>query len=395
MTAPDSTVCLSLARPDFLLQVDLRLPARGIAMLFGPSGSGKTTLLRCVAGLERGTDALVRIGGELWQDDSRRFFLEPWRRPLGYVFQEPSLFDHLDVRGNLAYAAQRAGAVEPVSGKPAGTMHLGQDLGTATAAGTGTVMGTGTRRATSQADVIELLGIGSLLTRRTHQLSGGERQRVAIARALATQPRILLLDEPLASLDHARRQEILPWLERLRDELHIPMLYVTHSADEVARLADTLIVLERGRVVAAGPVADVLARTDLPVLLGEDTGALLEGTVLQRDARWHLAQVGFAGGALWLRDTGAAPGQRVRMRVLARDVSIATREPHATSIQNVLPCVVDSVAPGAHPSQALVRLTIGSDSALLASITQRAVDTLGLTPGQPVWAQVKSVALVG
>ncbi|MEO5672469.1 MAG: TOBE domain-containing protein, partial [Ramlibacter sp.] len=218
-------------------------------------------------------------------------------------------------------------------------------------------------------------------------------QRVAIARALATGPRVLLLDEPLASLDHARRQEILPWLERLRDELRIPMLYITHSADEVARLAETLIVLDRGRVTAAGPTAEVLARIDAPVILGEDAGALLNGTVGERDARWHLARVDFAGGGLWVRDAGVALGRQVRVRVLARDVSLASEQPRATSVQNLLPCTVDSIAPDTHPSQILVRLSCG-ESTLLARITARAADALGLVAGQHVWAQVKSVALV-
>jgi molybdate transport system ATP-binding protein len=353
-------VRLWLARPEFSLQVDLKLPERGIAAVFGPSGSGKTTLLRCVAGLERAKDALVRIGGKDWQDENRGFFLPAWRRPLGYVFQEASLFEHLDVRGNLDYGRKRAPGEGP---------------------------------AIALDSVIGLLGIGHLLARRAHQLSGGERQRVAIARALAAQPRILLLDEPLASLDHARRQEILPWLERLRDELHIPMLYVTHSAAEVARLADTLIVLDQGRATATGPVAQVLARTDLPAVAGEDAGALLEGSVQERDERWHLARVAFDGGSLWLRDSGLAIGKRVRLRVLARDVSVAIREPGASSIQNVLPCVVKAVTADAHPSQVIVRLACGP-SVLLARVTARAADALGLARGMHAWAQVKSVALV-
>lgn len=357
-TSPNR-VKLWLARPGFSLGVDLKLPARGITAVFGPSGSGKTTLLRCVAGLERANDALVRIGDEDWQDDSRSVFLPVWRRPLGYVFQEASLFDHLDVQGNLDYGRKRA----------AGAKAIALDT------------------------VIALLGIGHLLARRTSQLSGGERQRVAIARALAAQPRILLLDEPLASLDHARRQEILPWLEKLRDELHIPMLYVTHSAAEVARLADTLVVLDQGKVVAAGPVAETLLRTDVPVMTGDDVGALLEGTVQERDERWHLARVAFSGGALWLRDSGVPAGQRVRLRVLARDVSVATQEPNATSIQNVLPCKIDSVRPDTHPSQVLVRMACG-DAFLLARITARASNALALRRGMQVWAQVKSVALV-
>ncbi|MBI2771598.1 MAG: molybdenum ABC transporter ATP-binding protein [Burkholderiales bacterium] len=358
MSSPNR-VKLWLARPEFSLGVDLKLPARGITAVFGPSGSGKTTLLRCVAGLERAKDALVRIGDQDWQDDTRGVFLPVWRRPLGYVFQEASLFDHLDVRGNLEYGRKRAAGATDISPEAA----------------------------------IELLGIAPLLARRAGELSGGERQRVAIARALAAQPRILLLDEPLASLDQARRQEILPWLERLRDELHIPMLYVTHSAAEVARLADTLIVLDRGKVVASGPAAQTLSRTDVPVMAGDDAGALLEGNVQERDERWHLARVAFAGGSLWLRDSGLATGQPVRLRVLARDVSLATEEPRGTSIQNLLPCVVQSVAPDSHPSQVLVRLACGG-SVLLARVTARAADALALGPGLSVWAQVKSVALV-
>ena len=356
----ESQVRVNLARVDFRLNVDLALPPRGITAVFGASGSGKTTLLRCVAGLERAGDALVRIAGAVWQDDAQRVFMPTWRRSLGYVFQEASLFDHLDVRGNLHYGLRRArGAQQTIALEAA----------------------------------IELLGIGALLGRRTQQLSGGERQRVAIARALATQPRLLLLDEPLASLDLARRREILPWLERLRDELHIPMLYVTHSADEVARLADTLVVLERGRVAASGPVATVLAGIAAPLLLGDDAAAVLNATVGERDERWHLARVDFSGGSLWLRDSGAGIGRRVRLRVLARDVSLAPEEPRATSIQNLLPGVVRAIAADSHPSQALVQLACG-DSLLLSRITARAVDVLGLQPGMPVWLQVKSVALV-
>ncbi len=351
---------VSLARPQFQLQVDVTLPPRGITVLFGPSGSGKTTLLRCVAGLERAQGARVEIAGDVWQDDEHRVFLPTWQRPLGYVFQEASLFDHLDVRGNLHYGVRRSRAVV---------------------------------QAIALDTAIELLGIAPLLARRTQQLSGGERQRVAIARALATQPRLLLLDEPLASLDHARQRDILPWLERLRDELHIPMLYVTHSAAEVARLADTLIVLEEGRVAASGSTADVLSRIDAPVTLGDDAGALLDGIVSQRDGRWHLACVQFAGGSLWLRDSGIALGRRVRLRVLARDVSLATESPRATSIQNLLAATVVAIAPDTHPSQAMVQLRCG-EAVLLARVPARAVDALGLTPGMPVWAQVKSVALV-
>jgi molybdate transport system ATP-binding protein len=349
-----------VARQGFELCVDLALPATGITVLFGASGSGKTTVLRCVAGLERARPGLVRIGGEVWQDDDARVFRPTWRRPLGYVFQEASLFDHLTVEANMQYGLRRTGS-----------RQAGQVLDSA----------------------IGLLGIDRLLDRMPAQLSGGERQRVAIARALATQPRLLLMDEPLAALDQARKQEILPWLERMRDELSMPMLYVTHSADELARLADHLVVLDQGRVKAEGPVAAVLSSVDGPVLVGDDVGALLQGRVAEHDTRWHLSRVAFDGGSLWLRDSGLPVGHAVRMRVLARDVSIATEEPHGTSIQNHLPCTIESSAPDAHPSQVLVQARVGA-STLLARITARSFAALDLQPGRPAWLQVKSVALL-
>ena len=361
MRAPgDLRIRLTLPRADFALNVDLHLPGSGITVLFGASGSGKTSVLRCVAGLERAHPGQVVVAGEVWQDDATQVFLPTHQRALGYVFQEASLFEHLDVLGNLRYGLKRARSAQ---------------------AG-----------ATLQA-AIELLVIGRLLQRQPGQLSGGERQRVAIARALATSPRLLLLDEPMAALDLARRQEIMPWLERLRDELHIPMLYVTHSADELARLADHLVVLDGGKVKAAGPVDQVLSSVQLPVVLGDDAGALLRGQVLERDTTWQLARVGFEGGAMWLRDSGLPVGQSVRLRVLARDVSLTVQEPMQTSIQNHLPCVVDSIARDAHPSQALVRLRCG-ESFLLARVTYRSLHALGVAPGSAVWAQVKSVAIV-
>jgi len=356
----DMHIRVQLARPAFTLDVDLQLPAESITVLFGASGSGKTTLLRCVAGLERAAQAHIRIAGTVWQDDAQGVFVPTWQRALGYVFQEASLFAHLDVRANLEYGLRRA----------RGAPHTSLDA------------------------AVQLLGLEALLQRKPEQLSGGERQRVAIARALCSQPQLLLLDEPLASLDQARREEILPWLERLRRELHLPMLYVTHAADEVARLADTLVVLEQGRVRQAGPVAAVLSQLDAPITLGDDVGALLDARMAARDTQWHLAQVEFAGGSLWLRDTPHAVGEAVRLRILARDVSITTQAPQHTSIQNVLPCVIDALQADAHPSQMLVRLRCGG-AVILARITARAADALQLQAGMPVWAQVKAVALVG
>ncbi|MEO8023498.1 molybdenum ABC transporter ATP-binding protein [Polaromonas sp.] len=349
-----------ISYPGFTLDVQLDLPGRGVSALFGRSGCGKTTCLRAMAGLEHARGRL-EIAGSVWQDDAQNCFLPTHSRPLGYVFQESSLFAHLTVRGNVEYGMKRI----PTS-----------------------------QRQVSLDQAVDLLGIAPLMDRKPETLSGGERQRVAIARALASSPRLLLLDEPLAALDAQRKSEVLPYLERLHSQLDIPMLYVSHALDEVIRLADTLVVLEQGRVVASGPMAQTLARIDTTLVLGDDTSALLEGTVTERDERWHLAHIGFPGGGLWLRDSGLAAGSRVRVRVLARDVSIATQEPQATSIQNVLPCAVRAIAPDTHPSQQLVQLMCG-ESLLLARITARACEALDLAPGKPVWAQVKSAALVG
>ena len=352
---------LELTREDFALDVDLALPGQGISVLFGPSGSGKTTLLRCVAGLEPPARGLVRIGGETWLDAAAGIDLPTWRRELGYVFQEASLFEHLDVRRNLQYGLRRAAPT-------AGTDAL--------------------------ARAIALLGIGHLLDREVATLSGGERQRVAIARALATQPRLLLLDEPLAALDFARRQDILPWLEKMRDELSLPMLYVTHSADEVARLADHLVLLDAGRAAAAGPVVEVLSAIETPVAVGEDLGTLILARIVERDDAWNLVRAEFDQGDFWIGDQGAPLGRSVRLRVLARDVSLQLGEPAQTSVQNHLRCMVDVIADAPHPSQAIVRLRCGSEQ-LLARVTRRAVHSLGLAPGRQVWALIKAVAIIG
>jgi len=365
---------LNLQRPNFELNLDVQLPATGITVLFGPSGSGKTTLLRCVAGLEKAPHGRVALEQAehplqppfVWQDHTREVWVPTWKRDLGYVFQEASLFEHLNVLQNVRYGLKRCH-------KAGGPQALEQ--------------------------AIELLGINHLMDRPIASLSGGERQRVAIARALATQPRLLLLDEPLAALDPSRRQDILPWLEHLRDALHIPMLYVTHSMDELVRLASHVVVLAQGRVQQSGPLQQVLTELNTPLAQGDEAATLITGSVDQIDTAWHLARVAFTGGSIWLRDDGFAQGQTLRLRVLAKDVSLSTVQPQHTSIQNLLPCTVESVTPDTHPSQALIRLRCGPDSeaaqdVLLARITRRAVQDLQLQAGSSVWAQVKSVALV-
>ncbi|WP_157268623.1 molybdenum ABC transporter ATP-binding protein [Azohydromonas aeria] len=359
---------LQLARRDFTLDVALTLPGRGVTALFGPSGCGKTTCLRAIAGLERATGR-VALGDAVWQDDDRRVFVPTHRRPLGYVIQESALFAHLDVQGNLAYGRKRAGAV---------AQRLALE------------------------PVIELLGIGALMKRRVGTLSGGERQRVAIARALATAPEMLLMDEPLAALDAPRKAEILPYLERLQRELALPILYVTHALDEVARLADHLVLLESGRVRAAGPLAELMARTDLPALSGragggapDEAGVVIDARVLERDEAYGLVRIGFTGGELWVGEgPNTALGARVRARVLARDVSLARVRPQESSIVNVLPAVVEQVQ--ADRSTALLQLGLAhlGGTRLLARITRRSCEALALKPGDEVFAQVKGVALM-
>jgi molybdate transport system ATP-binding protein len=357
---------IQMSRPAFQLALDLQLPSQGITAIFGPSGSGKTTLLRAVAGLEKNQQGRIQIGAHIWQDTSQGICLPTWQRPLGYVFQEASLLPHLSVAENLNFGLKRALKSAGISSSDS--------------------------QNALQASV-ELLGIGSLLQRMPQELSGGERQRVAIARAIAMQPQLLLMDEPLASLDAARRQEIFPWLAKLRDELKMPMLYVTHSAEEVTRLADHLVVLDQGQVKAQGPVGAVLTQVVNPVVMGEDAGALIAGHIGAVDAEWHLSRVDFEGGCIWMRDAGLPDGKTVRIRILARDVSLATSEPLNTSIQNQLQGVIQSITPDAHPSQVLVVLKCGTEE-ILARVTRRAVGELGLQVGMPVWAQVKSVALV-
>ncbi len=357
---------IKMSRPVFELDLDLQLPGLGITAIFGPSGSGKTTLLRAVAGLEKNQVGRIQIGSHVWQDTQQGIDLPTWQRPLGYVFQESSLLPHLNVTDNLNFGLKRA---EKASG------NAQSDAAMALKAS------------------IELLGIGSLLQRMPDQLSGGERQRVAIARAIAMKPKLLLMDEPLASLDAARRQEIFPWLTKLRDELKMPMLYVTHSTEEVTRLADHLVVLDQGQVKAQGPVGSVLTQVFNPVVVGEDAGALIEGCIGAVDTQWHLSRVDFEGGCVWMRDAGLPVGKAVRIRILARDVSLATSEPQNTSIQNQLRGHIQSITPDVHPSQVMVVLKCGAEE-VLARVTKRAVDELSLQVGQPVWAQVKSVALV-
>lgn len=346
----------ALSYPGFSLDVDLSLPGRGITGLFGPSGSGKTTLLRLIAGLAHAAQGRLRFRDQVWQDG--KIWVPTHRRPLGYVFQDANLLAHLSVAGNLGYGAKRSRG-----------------------------------RQVNLEAAIELLGIGHLLDRRPAQLSGGEGQRVAIARALATGPSLLLMDEPLASLDLARKREILPYLERLHRELSIPVLYVSHAPDEVARLADHLVVMAEGRAVASGPLFETLARADLPVRLGEDAGVVIEGEIGERDAAWQLMRLDFAGGSLWCRDTGQPSGQGLRVRVMARDVALSLTRPSDSSVQNLLSGRIESIGDDTHPGLALARVRV-EKTVFLARLTRRSVAELNLIPGRAIWLQIKTVALL-
>ena len=348
-----------LTYPGFALRAEFQVFAHGVIALFGPSGSGKTTLLRCIAGLEPAANGMLQVKDEVWQDGAN--FLPVHQRPLGYVFQEASLFPHLSVRQNLEYGLKRI---------PPGQRQVQLD------------------------QVVEWLGLHKLIERDSPAgLSGGERQRVAIARALLTSPRLLLMDEPLSALDTASKREIMPYLEQLHGELEIPVIYVSHSLDEVARLADQLVLMEQGHVVASGALGEVLCRLDLPTAHLDDAGSVIEASVGAQDEEYHLTRLDFSGGSLWVSKVERAIGSMVRARVLARDVSIATVAPKGSSISNILHARIDDIRDeGA--DRVNLRMSVGNSHVLLSRITRRSRDQLGLAPGMDVFAQVKSVALI-
>ena len=341
----------------FCLDIDTQLPNHGITAIFGESGSGKTSLLRCIAGLEHAKQSSLSVNGEIWQNDS--IFLPTHKRPIAYVFQEASLFPHLSAQDNLAYAVKRS---------------------------------TGVTQAVYE-QVLTIMGIKPILQRHPEQLSGGERQRVAIARALLIQPQLLLMDEPLASLDARRKQEILPYLEQLRATFNIPILYVSHALDEIARLADHIVLMDQGKVTTQGSLNTVLSRVDLPVDLGDDTGVILHGKIVERDVQWKLIKIALEEGELWVNDSGGDIGQLLRLRILAKDVSLALSSHEDSSILNRLSVEVVEISTKQNSGISLVRLQLGSQF-LIAQLTQKSVHQLQLKLGKRVWAQIKSVAII-
>ena len=340
----------------FTLDASFATPEAGVTALFGPSGCGKSTILAAVAGLLRPAEGRLALGGEVLLDTARGIFLPPERRRCGVVFQDARLFPHLSVETNLRYGARRA---------PPGAQGPSFD------------------------DVVGLLGIGHLLGRRPAFLSGGERQRVALGRALLARPRLLLMDEPLAALDAPRRAEVLPFLSRLRDAAGLPILYVTHALEEVDALADRLVLLAEGRVLADGPVEEISARTDLPLAARRDAGVLLTCTVVEASAG-GMTRLAFDGGQLLTTSRPGPVGARVRVRVRARDVAVAIEQPSGLSTQNILPVRLCAIAAIPESPEVFLHLAAGP-TRLLARITQDSVARLSLRPGTALWALIKAV----
>lgn len=373
----------------FALDVDFSIPASGITAVFGHSGSGKTTLLRAIAGLDRiekGYFAFENIESEnkhaiekdteqecVWQDSEKNIWLPPHLRDIGYVFQEASLLPHLSAADNFAYAVKRSNKLKGNSANNLQEIH----------------------HKYSEKEIISLLGLENLLDRMPSELSGGERQRVAIAQALMIRPRILLMDEPLASLDSARKKEIIPYIKALKDQLNIPIVYVSHSAEEIAKLADHIVVLRDGNVVAAGELTETLANIHLPIVLGEDTGVVLDAKISAKDSQWQLANATFFDGSIWVTDQGMALGETVRLRILAKDVSVTLEKHNDTSIVNILPVTICDIVEDADAGTALLQLKVNDQRTIIVSrITLRSLKHLKLSVGKQAWAQIKSVALL-
>ncbi len=344
---------------EFSLDMGFSCESAGVTAVFGRSGAGKTTLVNLLAGLLRPDAGRIAVNGRVLFDSATGVDLPPERRRLGYVFQEGRLFPHLSVRGNLGYGLKRTPPAE---------------------------------RRISLEQIVALLGLEALLARRPRDLSGGEKQRVALGRALLANPRLLLMDEPLAALDQQRKDEVLPFIERLRDELSVPIVYVSHAMEEVVRLADTLVLVSEGRTVAVGPLDELTSRLDLRPLTGRyEAGAVIQARVSRHDEAFALSELAFDGGILRVPRLDLEPGAELRIRIRARDVALALAPPRDISVLNVFPGVVRDISsePGA---QVDILLDVGG-TPLWARITARSRHDLGLAPGARVYALVKAVAI--
>ena len=343
----------------FDLNVSNRMPLDGVTALFGPSGCGKSTLLRIISGLERTAHGRIQFDNETWQDESLGIFVPPHQRGVGYIFQDTRLFSHLSVAGNLRYAEKRSRSVKS---------EIDLD---------------------GVASALDLL---PLMNRRPHSLSGGERQRVAIGRTLVTRPRLLLMDEPLAALDIKRKAEILPYIERIPQVFRVPIIYVTHSMDEVARLAERMLVLESGRTVAAGPVADVLERLDLQQVTGRfEAGVVLITRVTRHELKYRLTHLDHHGQSIVMPMADVAIGSEIRLRVRARDVALAIKHPEGISVRNILSGTIAEIVEEPDTAFAETLVDIGG-AKIRARVTRSAIADLALAPGKPVFALIKSIA---
>ena len=355
---PRLEIRYALQRGDFNLNVDLDIPMQGITGIFGASGSGKTTLLRCIAGLEKQGAGRLVVGGEVWQDHDLGIFRQPHEQEIGYVFQEPRLFRHLNVRGNLEYGQKRARM---------------------------------TREGISFEEAVELFDLHKLLERTPADLSGGEAQRIAIARALLRSPRLVLMDEPLAALDSARKDEILPYLDRMHSELRIPIVYVSHHIEEICRLCDYLLLIDRGNVIAEGDLQSVLVRMDLPLLSGREAGSVIQGAIGAYDKDDDLTHLRFSGGEFVVPGQVGQEGEDLRLRIRANDISLCRDRPERSTILNILPAIIEEIQPEAGP-MLLLRLRLGSDR-VITRITRRSCEKLALQPGEQILTQIKAVAI--
>ena len=346
-----------LQRGDFKLDVAFTVPIKGVTAIFGPSGSGKSTLLRILAGLEPCEQGHLNVGGRDWQRSS--WALPPHRRDIGYVFQEASLFTHLSVKHNLEYGFKRV----PKSQR---LIHFDE--------------------------TVELLGVEPLLSRNTTSLSGGERQRVAIARALLTSPQLVLMDEPLAALDENSKAEILPFLERLHDTLKIPLFYVSHSANEVAQLADYLLLMHEGKIQSQGPLSDTLSDISSSQAKREDAFSMLNCVVIQPDSAYHLSVLKSGDEFIHIPKINAKVNQSIRLRIQARDISLCLDKPQHSSILNVLPATILDLSPPTKKGQCMVRLEV-TGQILIARLSEYSCVRLKLSPGLSLFAQIKAMAL--
>ncbi len=349
-----------VAYSGFDLKVDLDVPAKGVTTLFGPSGAGKSTVLRCLAGLERSNNGYMQVGDAVWQDESNSYFLTTQQRALGYVFQEPRLFSHLSVQKNLEYGYKRT---------PKNERHVEWD------------------------QAINMLAIDHLLQRKPHNLSGGEQQRVAIGRALLACPKLLLMDEPLASLDKERKREVIPFIRKLHDELDIPVIYVSHSLEEVLQITDTMVLMREGESVATGHITQLCSELELSEYLGDMSGSVIDTRVVAHEEEFGLTRLGFDGGELYVPQLPIEKGHGQRVHLLARNVGIALQKPQVTtSFLNILEATVVEVAvPDITRHAVQIKLDIGVP--LLANISRKSLYTLRLEPGQKCYALIKAVSL--